>query len=133
MVNEGCEPVLDQEFLSQFYGELAREGESDLLPELIQRFLQTVPDKLVVLQGAIEKEDAKTIQYEAHTLLGRSLNLGAKAMAQVCSEIESAGKSNSFQEAKSGFARLTLEYDRACLALSESLRTIQKHGENLLV
>ena len=52
----------------------------------------------LALRQAIADGDAAQVEYLAHTLKGSSRMLGAKAMAEVCLELEAAGRKQQLQD-----------------------------------
>ena len=124
-------PIVDTEFLIQFFRELEKDGETDILAQLIDRFLKTVPDKIKLVQLAIESEDLIIIRYEAHSLSGRAANLGAKALVQICSRLEAAAKKSSLQEIRDLYLELTEEFDRARKVLQEKFDLLQMGVKSL--
>jgi two-component system, sensor histidine kinase and response regulator len=87
-------------------------GDSDLLSELTQMFLEEVPERLEALQEAVDKGDEQTIQRIAHTLKGSSGNMGARQMSRLCLDLEQAGESNDLSSAADILELLNKEFDR---------------------
>ncbi len=65
---------------------------------MINLFLkEECPVLLVKLRQAIFDQDASQIEYVAHTLKGSSRILGAKALSEICSELEVAGRNRQLE------------------------------------
>jgi two-component system, sensor histidine kinase and response regulator len=93
-------------------------GDSNLLSELAELFLEEVPEQLGTLQEAIEKGDAQTVKRIAHTLKGSSGNMGARRMSRLCLDLEQAGESNDLSAAASRLELLKKEFDHVRAELS---------------
>jgi|GEM_PF-3317551 len=75
-------------------------GNEDLIPMLIERFLQEIPAYLVDLQEALDKEDAASIFRLAHTIKGSAANLSCKKLEKVSKEIEIAAREERLSSAR---------------------------------
>jgi histidine phosphotransfer protein HptB len=60
--------------------------------ELIDTFLEEAPVHLATLRDGIERGEADAVRLAAHTLKSNGATFGATAFAQVCRELEAAGK-----------------------------------------
>ena len=76
------------------------EGEPDLIVELIDLYLEDVPPQLAAMKDFVLKTDAVSLKRAAHNLKGSSANLGAKAVAVLCEELEQTDLSESFEQSK---------------------------------
>jgi two-component system, sensor histidine kinase and response regulator len=65
-----------------------RQGDSDLVLEVIDLFLQETPDRLVSLRDGLARGDLPLISRIAHTIRGSAGHLGAKALAALCARVE---------------------------------------------
>lgn len=77
--------------------ELRRMDEQDtsFLPEIINLFLDEMPGLKDAINTAFEQDDMVKLAKASHSLKGASLNLGARALAFICEEIERTAKVNS--------------------------------------
>jgi HPt (histidine-containing phosphotransfer) domain-containing protein len=91
------------------------------LRELIELFLQDVPERLAELEQAIAKGDAPLLTRAAHTIKGSCSNFGAASLAAVALQMEHQGKENSFSEAKSTLPALKAEFALVDAALRKFL------------
>jgi signal transduction histidine kinase/CheY-like chemotaxis protein len=105
--------------------ELQGEGEPEILSELIDLFLDEVPQQLGALREAVEKDDAPSVERIAHTLKGSSGNMGATRMAQICAELEDVGASGDLSRAPELLERLEEEFWRVRLALESEVARSQ--------
>ncbi len=110
---EEAEDSLDQAVIAS----LRELGDSDLLSELAEMFLEEVPGQLGVMREAMEKGDAETVKRIAHTLKGSSGNMGATRMSRLCLDLENAGESNDLPAAAL-LETLEEEFDRVRAELS---------------
>jgi two-component system sensor histidine kinase/response regulator len=105
--------------------ELQQEGDPDLVKELVVLFLDDAPSQLAALRGAIEEEDADSVERIAHTLKGSSGSMGAKKMAEICGELQNVGASGDPARAPRLFERLEEEFGRVRPALEAELARSQ--------
>jgi two-component system sensor histidine kinase/response regulator len=101
--------------------ELQEEGEPDILKELIELFLEDVPQQLKALRAAGERDDAQSVEQTAHTLKGSCANLGAVKMAAICAELEEIGRSGDLPPAPALISRLEAELGRVRALLEKEL------------
>ncbi len=92
-------------------------GGPEFLIELAELFLENVPSQLEALRGAIEGDDASSVERMAHTLKGSSGNMGATRMATICAELEDAGHSGDLSRAVALVEPLEAEFGRVRPAL----------------
>jgi HPt (histidine-containing phosphotransfer) domain-containing protein len=67
-------------------------GDEDLAKELLQMFLEDIPDRLKAIKQAQESGDMETVILEAHTIKGSSGNIGANDISKAAFQVELAGK-----------------------------------------
>ena len=106
--------------LRQFQG----EGESDILLELAEAFQSETPPLLEALHVAVREGQSEALKRAAHNLKGSSYNLGARPMAELCSDLETLGKQGTFNGAAELITKLEQEYRRVCQALIAEGREI---------
>jgi len=73
--------------------QLTPPGEADVLSEILNLFLDEVPKKIHTLRAAVTAGDAVQVQRIAHSLKGSSGNIGARAMYDVCRQLDDRAKS----------------------------------------
>jgi HPt (histidine-containing phosphotransfer) domain-containing protein len=96
----------------------------NFLRELIELFLQDVPQRLQDLEQALARGDAPTLARAAHTIKGSSSNFGAARLCKLAQEIESEGKSGNLAAVGGGITELRAEFSR----VTEALNSISKVG-----
>lgn len=64
------------------------EGESDLVVELMDLYVEDAPRRMAVMRESLAKRNWLSVRREAHSLRGSSGSLGALQMAVICDEIE---------------------------------------------
>ncbi|MEP7124885.1 MAG: ATP-binding protein [Byssovorax sp.] len=102
-----------------------RQGDSDLVLEVIDLFLQETPDRLVSLRDGLTRGDLPLISRVAHTIRGSAGHLGAKALAALCARVEE--KARQGVPFNNAFALSSIEEEigrvrDALIAESERLR-----------
>ncbi|MBI3875487.1 MAG: Hpt domain-containing protein [Verrucomicrobia bacterium] len=113
---------------------LTRSSGVDLMPQLVESYIQESTGRLVAVQEAIATGDAVALRLQAHTLKGSSLSVGAQSFARVCQEIERLAMSDATQsaalllgEAHAEFARVRDELMRE-IADGARLQAGREHG-----
>lgn len=80
--------------------------------EVIAEYLETAPSLLANIGGAVESGSAPDLTLHAHSLKGASRTIGAVAMAQICLQLEMAGKQATLSETATLFRDAQQEWDR---------------------
>jgi HPt (histidine-containing phosphotransfer) domain-containing protein len=97
-------------------------GDSELIRELVGLFLESYPERLKELGDAVEKQDAKRIEFLAHSLKSSVGNFSAWAAVHAAEKLENmAAKSEDLSGAAAAYARLDAAIGRL-LPVLESLR-----------
>ena len=68
------------------------DGDKELLGELVAIFLEETPSMVAEIKEAIAQNDAKALEYSAHTLKGSVGNFGAKNVIEAAFVLEKAGR-----------------------------------------
>jgi HPt (histidine-containing phosphotransfer) domain-containing protein len=97
------------------------EGESDVLEELAEEFLEDAKSQLETLREATEKHDHQSVERIAHNLIGSSANMGAVRMEALSGEFEHIGSSETLVAALARVSRLEEEFGRVRAAFVEEL------------
>ncbi len=79
--------VLDLSILNELR-QLQDADDPNLVDEVIGDFLINVKNNLVIINQAIKEDNAKELEFAAHSLKSSSGTIGAKQMAQICTELE---------------------------------------------
>jgi CheY-like chemotaxis protein len=88
------------------------EGDLELLTDLIQVFLQDLPQQVAALRKAVEDQDAKGIQREAHRLKGAAASLDATAVSASAARLEQSGRDTNYAAARAEWVQLEAELVR---------------------
>ena len=88
------------------------DGESDLVPELIEAFLEEVPDSCKALGVSVSAGDAAEVRRRAHHLRSSTSNLGAVGMTELCKQLEELARTGSLTGAEELARGLATEVDR---------------------
>ena len=107
-------PVLDESILS----ELQTLG-ADVVAEIFDLFLGDAPNRLMILQRAIENRSCDAVLREAHGLKGSALGVGATRLAHLCAAIEGDARDGQLDRAATRSKRLEGEFAEARRALRE--------------
>jgi signal transduction histidine kinase/DNA-binding response OmpR family regulator/HPt (histidine-containing phosphotransfer) domain-containing protein len=117
----GKEPaVLDRAALASIRA-LERPGSRDLLRRVIDRYAEDAPRLVASMRMAAANDDAHALQVAAHTLKSASANLGALALAGMCKNLETAGRSGITAGAAEALPELERELGRVASALEAEL------------
>jgi two-component system sensor histidine kinase/response regulator len=66
--------------------------DKEFFREMLREFLDSLPDLIRPLEKAAERNDAETVQRQAHKIKGTAMNLGAEGVADLARHLESAGQ-----------------------------------------
>ncbi|TVR08228.1 MAG: Hpt domain-containing protein [Phormidium sp. GEM2.Bin31] len=123
-------PVLNPEALDSLW-QLVGEDDSQMFLEVIESYLQEVPQLLSECSEAIADQDKVRVQRLVHTLKSTSATLGATLLSQACSDFEQRALEATAAEHQQRLSRLLAEYEpvkQALLDLREETRqTVQSH------
>jgi CheY-like chemotaxis protein len=112
--------VLDHEVLRGLR-ELQGEEEPDLLVELVEDFFEDAASRLKELREAVNKGKAAAIERSAHALKGSSGSLGARRMAEICSELQELGATGDITRIPALLECLEGEFERVRPALKTQI------------
>ena len=90
---------------------------NDFLARVVARYVQDAPQLMEQLRAAMECADAGALRLAAHTLKSSSANLGAKAAAALCKELETLGRNGSLGGAPDLMRKLEAELTDVYAAL----------------
>jgi HPt (histidine-containing phosphotransfer) domain-containing protein len=66
-------------------------GDTSLLAELVELFVDEAPSRLKTLRDAVEGEDTEAVEQTVYTLKGSCSNMGTWRMANLCAELSRSG------------------------------------------
>jgi signal transduction histidine kinase/DNA-binding response OmpR family regulator/HPt (histidine-containing phosphotransfer) domain-containing protein len=87
-------------------------NDPEVLGELIDSFLTDAPRLLADLRRSVEQGDTAGVRLAAHSLKANGAEFGAKAFAEVCKQLEAAGKAGMLEEADRLLKQAETEYER---------------------
>jgi HPt (histidine-containing phosphotransfer) domain-containing protein len=97
------------------------DGDKEFFKEMMLEFLDSLPVKLQILNGAVKKGDAKLVEREAHSLKGAAGNLGAKNLAASALELELLGRNGNLKNAEKLMIELKSETKRIAEYVNRSI------------
>ncbi|MCT7956392.1 PAS domain S-box protein [Laspinema palackyanum] len=121
------EPPIDAKAL-QNLREMVGEDEPEAFIEVVESYLNDLPNLLETLETSVQQQDAPTLHRSAHTLKSTSATLGAKPLAQLSKQLEKLGRTSSEAgtllppEALDLVRSIYLEYERLKPALQDELQ-----------
>ena len=119
----GTAPALDQDRLAMLRS-LGGGGGHDLLAAAAAAFRGSVPARLAAVQSAVHDGGGPALVQAAHALKGSAGNIGATAVAALCSELEELGRTGNYGAAAALLPPLEAELKRVDHALDrEALDT----------
>ena len=99
---------------------LQRPGGPNVLGRVIARYLQQSPELLRNLRISLAEQNADGVRRATHSLKSSSANLGARALAELCKELEHKGRGNNLE----GMAALAGEVERQYRLVSRALTAL---------
>jgi HPt (histidine-containing phosphotransfer) domain-containing protein len=97
-------------------------GDRELLREIIEIFLATVPQMLADVRGAVISGDCRKVEQAAHALRGAARNFFSASVDQAALVLEAMGRSRDLADARSAFGGLAAEVDKLRSLLELMLR-----------
>jgi len=89
-----------------------------LSDELLEIYAAELQPRLGAIHDAISRLDASALNHAAHALKGASSLIGARAMAELCLQLEQVARSGAMTEAGALLPELGREAARLCDALA---------------
>ncbi|HET9377171.1 MAG TPA: response regulator [Chthoniobacterales bacterium] len=100
---------------------LTNAGMSDIIPRLIEIFLETAPRDIERAATALRGSNATELEEAAHKLKGSCGNLGAARLRDLCQQLEKLGRDGSLQTAPELLASVEDEFGRVRTELVAAL------------
>jgi PAS domain S-box-containing protein len=110
--------IIDPEVLASLR-EMTGEDADEMLPELIQVYLEDAPERLSAMKFAIALGDAVALQQATHALRSVSVTIGAINFSRLCETLELNAKERNLQNAPILFSQIDTEFLRVKSALVE--------------
>ena len=115
-------PAIDPQSLDELRA-LSGEAGEDLLPRIIQMFLEDAPQALADLRGALALADARAVAHLAHTVKGSGAYFGAYQFQELCNAMETAAKAGDLAPVADLLTSTAQELQRVTAALATELAT----------
>lgn len=93
-------------------------GDEELMVELVEVFLEDLPERLQEIEAALAAGDAETLSRAAHTLKGSVGNFAAHAAYETAFELETLAKQGT-EGADQVYAKLGAQIELLKKALGE--------------
>jgi len=93
------------------------DGDTELLQELVELFMEDCPGLLAEIRSAIDAGNVEGLRRSAHTLKGAVANFGAEATVDAAFTLETIAHSGDIRDAEAAYLGLQHELDRAKPAL----------------
>lgn len=74
------------------------DGDGDIFRELLEIFLEHLPEQMGSLHSAITAEDGKNVRFFAHQIKGAMRNFAADEACDAAYRLEKAGKEQDFSK-----------------------------------
>jgi CheY-like chemotaxis protein len=88
---------------------LFESGLQDILPQIIETFLETSAQTIRKAKLALAAQDASELYQHVHSLKGSAANLGANRLVNLCGELETRCRSGSLEPAPALLAAIDQE------------------------
>jgi HPt (histidine-containing phosphotransfer) domain-containing protein len=113
--------TIDESLLDS-YRVLQDEGQPDVVAELIDIYLDDLPERLASVREALSAGEPSKIRSAAHALKGSSASIGAVRLAAICGDLEAIGKQGITAGASDLLPTILTEADRAAQILDQMRR-----------
>jgi CheY-like chemotaxis protein/HPt (histidine-containing phosphotransfer) domain-containing protein len=117
--------ILDQSVLDGFLQMAGPEVAVELLRELLDAYIEDVPQRLVDIETAIAQSNPEALRQAAHALRSSSINLGAVELGDLCRKLEQMGKFGTTEGAQALYPQLSLSVGRVIGSLENTYQNLQ--------
>ncbi|NEP44300.1 MAG: response regulator, partial [Okeania sp. SIO2H7] len=97
-------------------------GNSELLVEVIDCYLEDSPKLLDEMSQAIKQQQAILLQRSAHSMKSSSASVGASNLSELCKELEYIAREGTTEGADKIFSQVQAEYQRVDTVLRSELQ-----------
>jgi PAS domain S-box-containing protein len=105
-ITENNTKAVEPKFLRDTFGD-----DDELIKEILMDFVEPALDTVSEIDQAFEDRDADAIGAAAHKLKSSSRSVGAEALADLCADLEKAGKASEWSDIESHYPRLASSVD----------------------
>ena len=107
--------------LDGFRQDMRAAGAEAAVDSILDTFVQTAPDRITAMTGALSAGSAQEIERAAHAFKSAAGAIGAKGLATLLLQLEEAGKAGEVAQARGLEDRFRTETDAVLLYLREAL------------
>jgi HPt (histidine-containing phosphotransfer) domain-containing protein len=102
--------------------EIEETGDETIVLELISFFQNDTARRFARLHDAVARLDAATVQAEAHAMRGGARQMGAEALADLCTAVEASATQSNWLELKGQLEQADLRFAEVRDAMSEYVK-----------
>jgi two-component system, sensor histidine kinase and response regulator len=95
--------------------------DADILEQILRMFLEQGPERMGLVEAALARGDAKSLERDAHGLKGAAATLGMEELRQASYAVERLGAGERLEEAVAGVAAMRVAMDAAVAAVRKEL------------
>jgi PAS domain S-box-containing protein len=104
-------PTIDRDVIRRLVASFGEGGNGSVVA-LIDTFLGHVPGQIAAIGTALEREETDEVTRGAHTLKSNAATFGASSLADLCRELEAAGKAGTLEGGSRLLSRIEVELER---------------------
>lgn len=93
-------PTLDEKVLDKLRALGDAAGDPGILDEVVEAFLEHVPERLHEIDRAAQRNDVSTVGLHAHGLKGTASTIGARAFGEAAARLETLTQRGTLSEAE---------------------------------
>ncbi|WP_204103856.1 MULTISPECIES: response regulator [Spirulina sp. CCY15215] len=101
--------------------EIGGDDADGLIRDLVESYCEDSPRLLAGMREAIANQDAKQLEYYAHTLKSSSASFGVMQFTDICAKLEKLARSGTTVGAESLFTQVQAEYQRVEMTLKNRI------------
>ena len=102
------------------------DGDTELVTELVELFMEKCPEMLADLERAVESDDSEALVLAAHTLKGSAASVGALAIAETAEFLEKSGNARDMAPTQNSYNLIEAEVRDFEREVSELSRKVLK-------
>jgi HPt (histidine-containing phosphotransfer) domain-containing protein len=95
-IENSSKKIVDENDLL-FIKEISNENDANFFGELLDTYIQELPEMIKQIDSAIKNSDVKNLYFYSHKLKGSSMTLGVNPIAVICEELESYAKEQKIE------------------------------------
>lgn len=95
--------------------------DTDILEQILRMFLEQGPERMGLVEAALARQDATSLERESHGLKGAAATLGMEELRQASYSVERLCADGRMDDAAAGVAAMRIAMDAAVTALRREL------------